>query len=195
LNTRTDSQASDPANCGISFQSFRSAALVALIAASLPGCGQDSQIDRKPIFGKIVGAEGRDGMVTFMPINAKIGPVATLSFKDGTYQFSNEDGPVPGEYEVTIELIQVAAPSTKRKKQAQAAQYRDIRVPRGEKLIIKSRGDGSDVIYEPERTAAVSNQVPTKTHVSRASDSAGETNTSSVSVPTDGPYEVDLTFN
>lgn len=184
----TNSQALRPVICGFSFQSFLPVALVALIATSVAGCGQGSQVDRKPIFGKIIGAEGRDGMVTFIPLDATLGPVAILSFKDGTYQFNSKDGPVPGEYEVTIELVQVAA----QKKQSQAAQYRDIRIPKGEKLVIKSRGDGSDVIYEPERTAAVSNHSP---QTSTTSDSPEGPITSSVTVPTDGPYEVDLKYN
>jgi hypothetical protein len=44
-------------------------------------------------------------MVTFTPIEATIGPAVTGSFEDGAYRFSREDGPVPGKYNVTIELV------------------------------------------------------------------------------------------
>lgn len=50
------------------------------------------------------GAEGRNGLVTFTPIEATVGPAAAGSFQDGTYRFSRKNGPVPGKYRVTIEF-------------------------------------------------------------------------------------------
>ena len=115
------------------------ATLAALVVISAVGCGQDSQIDRKPVFGQIVGADGRGGIVTFTPIDGTIGPAAGLSFENGAYQFSEEDGPVPGEYIAAIQFaISTEAKRTDRRWQ-----------------------------YDPEKTTAVS-------------------------VPAEGPYEIDL---
>jgi hypothetical protein len=44
-------------------------------------------------------------MLTFLPIDSSIGPAAMCDFEDGAYQFSKEDGPVPGEYNVTVEMV------------------------------------------------------------------------------------------
>jgi hypothetical protein len=105
LLTMTDSQVSRPLLSDLSWRMFRSVALVTLFAFSTVGCGdQKSQIDRKPVYGNIVGAEGRSGMLTFTPIDTSIGPAASVDFKDGAYRFTAKVGPVPGEYNVSIEF-------------------------------------------------------------------------------------------
>jgi hypothetical protein len=105
LNTRTDTQASRPVIGGILSGKFLPVALIALIAFNVAGCGgPESTIDRKAIFGKIVGGEGRSGMLTFLPIDSSIGPAAMCDFEDGAYGFTEVDGPVPGEYNVTVEM-------------------------------------------------------------------------------------------
>jgi hypothetical protein len=43
-------------------------------------------------------------MVTFYPIDTTIGPAASGSFENGAYRFTTDDGPVPGEYNVSIEF-------------------------------------------------------------------------------------------
>ena len=116
--------------------------LAMLVAISAVGCGQDSQIDRKPVFGKIVGADGRGGIVTFTPTDGTIGPAATRDFENGAYRFSEEDGPVPGKYIAAIQFEM---------SDSSAATNRAMRRRP----------------YEPEKTTAVS-------------------------VPADGPYEIDL---
>ena len=84
---------------------FRLVALVALIAFNAVGCGgPESKVGRKAIYGKIVGAEGRAGSVSFVPTDTTIGGSAMVSFKDGAYRFTEEYGPVPGEYVVAIEF-------------------------------------------------------------------------------------------
>jgi hypothetical protein len=76
-----------------------------VIALHAVGCGgEKSQLDRKPVYGKILGAEGKNGVVTFTPINSSIGPAAMSNFEAGTYQFKKANGPVPGEYNVSIDL-------------------------------------------------------------------------------------------
>jgi hypothetical protein len=112
------------------------AVLVSIIAL---GCSQDSKLNRKPVFGKIVGADGRGGIVTFTPTDGTIGPAATRSFENGAYQFSEKDGPVPGNYIASVELA--LANTTERTTRQWP--------------------------YEPEKKTAVS-------------------------VPVDGPYELDL---
>ena len=84
---------------------FRSVVLPALIAFNAVGCGgSESGVGRKAIYGKIVGAEGRAGSVSFIPTDPSIGGAAMGSFKDGAYRFTEEYGPVPGEYDVSIEF-------------------------------------------------------------------------------------------
>jgi hypothetical protein len=84
-------------------QSFLPAALVVLFALSMTGCGGSvSEINRKPVFGKVLGAEGRDGYVAYYPKDTSIGPAVTAELEDGEYEFASEFGPVPGEYEVEI---------------------------------------------------------------------------------------------
>jgi hypothetical protein len=81
-----------------------SIALPVVIALSAAGCGQDSESPRKPVFGKIVGAEGKNGLVTFFPSASTHGPTAFGEFKDGAFRFTVEDGPAPGTYRISIEF-------------------------------------------------------------------------------------------
>ena len=84
---------------------FRSVVLPALVAFNAVGCGgSESGVGRKAIYGKIVGAEGRAGSVSFIPTDSSIGGAAMGSFEDGAYRFTEEYGPVPGEYDVSIEF-------------------------------------------------------------------------------------------
>jgi hypothetical protein len=79
--------------------------LVALAALNVVGCGgSESQIDRKPIYGKIVGAEGQNGIVTFTPIDSSIGLAAMNDFEAGAYRFTKDNGPLSGKHNVSIEL-------------------------------------------------------------------------------------------
>jgi len=75
----------------------------ALIGTLIPGCG-DSDIPRQAVYGRIDGAEGRSGLVSFVPRENTQGPAARASFVDGEYEFSRSDGPVPGDYTVIIQL-------------------------------------------------------------------------------------------
>jgi hypothetical protein len=76
---------------------------VALIGTFIPGCG-DSGIPRQAVYGRIDGAEGRSGLVSFVPRENTQGPAARASLVNGEYQFSRTDGPVPGDYTVIIQL-------------------------------------------------------------------------------------------
>lgn len=143
-------------------RTFRSLALAALFAFSALGCGQESKIDRKPIFGKIVGAEGKNGVVIFTPIDTTIGPAVTRSFKDGAYRFGENNGPVPGEYNVSIKLV--APPSSSAPAQKGRGGGRGARK---QKLVGREPSEGGRVAYQPPKTTKAS-------------------------VPADGPFEIDL---
>jgi hypothetical protein len=149
LNTRAESQTSRPAIGGVRSRKFFPIALVALLAFSAAGCGgSDSQIDRKPIFGKILGAEGRSGMLTFTPQDSSLGPSVSGDFEDGVYQFTNQYGPVPGEYDVSIEFEENEA-SPKR-------------APNRTGRVIKDPRDVGRVAYEEDKwtTASVPAEGP-----------------------------------
>ncbi len=76
---------------------------VALIGTLVPGCGAPD-IPRQAVYGHIAGAEGRSGLVSFVPRENTQGPSARASLVDGQYQFSRADGPIPGDYTVIIQL-------------------------------------------------------------------------------------------
>jgi hypothetical protein len=74
------------------------------------GCGgPESKLDRRPIFGKIVGAEGNNGVVRFLPTSGTEGPAVVGSLENGSYRFTTVNGPVPGKYNVSIE-VEVSTP-------------------------------------------------------------------------------------
>lgn len=77
--------------------------LMSVAVVFLSGCGE-SGIPRQPVFGKISGAEGRTGLVSFVPAEGTSGPAARASLVNGEYRFSRSDGPVPGNYTVIIQL-------------------------------------------------------------------------------------------
>ena len=69
----------------------------------ISGCG-DSGIPRQAVYGRIAGAEGQSGLVSFVPRENTHGPAARASLVNGEYHFSRTDGPVPGDYTVIIQL-------------------------------------------------------------------------------------------
>lgn len=73
------------------------------VGAAISGCG-DAGIPRQPVHGRIEGAEGRSGLVDFVPRESTQGPAARATLVDGEYQFNRSDGPVPGDYTVIIQL-------------------------------------------------------------------------------------------
>ncbi|MBC8289652.1 MAG: hypothetical protein H8E37_04975 [Planctomycetes bacterium] len=75
--------------------------LLTAVAASLTGCGQAAG-RRKAVFGTISGAEGRSGLISFIPEND--GPATRVKVTDGEYVFDESNGPLPGQYEVVVQL-------------------------------------------------------------------------------------------
>lgn len=67
-------------------------------------CGCDSGDGRRPLYGKIAGAEGRNGSITLIPAEGQRAPSAMTRIVDGTYEFTSTNGPMPAVYDVTIRL-------------------------------------------------------------------------------------------
>ena len=144
-------------------QLFLPAALVVLFALTMTGCGggSDSEINRKPVFGEVFGAEGRNGYVVFSPKDSSIGPSATADLVDGKYEFTAQFGPVPGEYDVGIGFETTAG---------------------------ALRGDGKRGGVDPvtgERRGKAGNRGATAIAMEEELESEA-------TVPTEGPYEIDL---
>lgn len=75
--------------------------LLIISAALLSGCGQSVE-RRKAVFGTISGAEGRSGLISFIPEND--GPATRVKVTDGEYVFDESNGPLPGQYQVVVQL-------------------------------------------------------------------------------------------
>ena len=73
------------------------AGTVLLAAFFSGGCSCSSTPQRQPVYGKIVSAR-EVKIVTLQPNPELVAPAVTTSVVDGTYQFSREDGPIPGGY-------------------------------------------------------------------------------------------------
>ena len=89
-------------NCGSTLRNA-SCWLSIAVATAIYGCGNPG-IPRQALHGRIAGAEGRYGLVDFVPRESTRGPAARASLVNGEYQFSRSDGPVPGDYTVIIQL-------------------------------------------------------------------------------------------
>ena len=75
-------------------------ALGILICTLLAGCGGEAE--RAPIFGTLVGAAGRDGVITVSPADGNEGPSGTAKVVKGEFQFDLDSGPGPGAYVARI---------------------------------------------------------------------------------------------
>lgn len=81
----------------------QAAFVLALLAISgVTGCGSENNIVRLGISGSVTQTGGSvNGIIRFVP--KKNGPAATTEIKAGKYAFTNEDGPIAGEYDVFVE--------------------------------------------------------------------------------------------
>ncbi len=70
----------------------------------LPGCGSsNNSLGRLPISGMVVISKSStpvSGTISFLP--KEKGPAATAQIQEGTYQFTQQNGPIAGEYRVLI---------------------------------------------------------------------------------------------
>jgi hypothetical protein len=137
----TNPEVSFSLRCIFGSRTFHWVTLVALSALNVLGCSQGSQLDRKPVFGKILGAEGRSGLVTFVPTSGTKGPAASIDFEDGAYRFTKLDGPIAGEFEVSFELEMLASSSAAKRSR------------RGGKFENTQDDTGGRKLYEPEMSA------------------------------------------
>ena len=73
------------------------------ILVGLTGCGS-SEPSRIPLTGKVTQADQpvKIGAISLTPAAGQRGVAANAVIKDGTYQFTREDGPDPEPYKVTI---------------------------------------------------------------------------------------------
>lgn len=65
------------------------------------GCSCSSGPQRKPIYGKIVSPR-EVNVITLQPSPDLAAPAVTTTVVDGAYQFSKEDGPIPGSYQAVF---------------------------------------------------------------------------------------------
>lgn len=72
-----------------------------VLGTTLAGCGQPTT-HRKAIYGTIAGAEGRMGLISFLPESE--GPATRAKVTDGEYSFDELNGPVPGNHRVVVQL-------------------------------------------------------------------------------------------
>lgn len=57
---------------------------------------------RQPVYGTISGAEGQSGLISFIPEDK--GPAARAKVTNGSYEFDESNGPMPGNYRVVVHL-------------------------------------------------------------------------------------------
>ena len=75
--------------------------LIALLLAV--GCGKVDS-GRRPVAGKIRGAEGRSGIVSLVPDDSRRGFSVRAKISNGRFEFDTQNGPVPGPHAVSIWL-------------------------------------------------------------------------------------------
>ena len=80
--------------------------MCSVVLSALAGCGESSG---RIAFSGSVTAAGLPvtGEIRFSPVET--GPMATTSIDNGVYQFTSENGPFPGDYDVIIESVPAAA--------------------------------------------------------------------------------------
>ena len=89
-------------------------------AVFIAGCGGDA-IERRPIAGKVVGAEGQDGSLSFIPVGPPPRPAATTALSGGAYRFDTTNGPCSGEHDVLVVLGRRPEPLAPQPEQPTAA--------------------------------------------------------------------------
>ena len=78
----------------------------------LPGCGDDTGLDRRyPVYGKVTynGKPVEAGRIAFMPVDPEKQRTANGFIKDGNYTLTTaipDDGALPGDYQVTVTAVE-----------------------------------------------------------------------------------------
>lgn len=78
-------------------------ALLAMVI-SIGGCGGGDGLDRQAVTGTVTldGQPLETGLITFDPASATSETSTATEIVNGSYSFSTQTGPVPGEYRVVI---------------------------------------------------------------------------------------------
>lgn len=92
-------------------------AVLALLAASVAGCGGGDGLERVAVSGSVtIGGEPvPNGVVRFKPAAGTEGPMANTMITDGQYNIPGDQGPVAGNYEVQVQAYEdpsAAAPTS-----------------------------------------------------------------------------------
>lgn len=93
-------------------------AVLALLAASVAGCGGGDGLERVAVSGSVtIGGEPvPNGVVRFKPAAGTEGPMANTMISDGQYNIPGDQGPIAGNYEVQVQPYEdpnaAAAPAT-----------------------------------------------------------------------------------
>jgi len=81
---------------------YIAAFLWGMLSLFLAGCSEDT--GRIPFSGKIAGLQNFQGTISFRPIASDTNlSVTSERVENGSYSFTRENGPFPGEYAVIIE--------------------------------------------------------------------------------------------
>ena len=81
-------------------------ACVCVLLLAIAGCGGSSGPPRLPVQGlvKVDGQSVEKGQIRFAPAAGTKAPLAATEITDGQYRFNRQDGPLAGEYIVTISV-------------------------------------------------------------------------------------------
>lgn len=83
-------------------------ALLAMVLMTwfVAGCGGSGQ-RRVAVEGQVRqgGQPLASGTVTFLPAKGVEGPAANANISQGRYRFASDDGPVPGQHEVLVQVV------------------------------------------------------------------------------------------
>jgi hypothetical protein len=80
---------------------FAALVVVCGLVVAAGGCGGSN---RGAVKGKVTvnGAALKEGQISFVPLDARLGPTAGAPIADGAYQIDAARGPMAGEYQVQI---------------------------------------------------------------------------------------------
>jgi len=100
--------------------------MVGILSFAASSMGGDSS-GRVALMGTIIGAGKAGGRICFQPETGQKGPVANATILNGQYAFNSSNGPMPGTYDVVIELVDKPADSS-----SGPAQSGKMAVPNGQ---------------------------------------------------------------
>lgn len=134
-------------------------ALSALALLAVAGCGDDSGLAKRyPVSGKVTykGESVKHGTIRFEPVNNIEGRAASGTIEDGYYSLTTavqDDGALPGEYNVTILAQETDTSQINAKAKGGAGRQDDvIKATKRAKRLVPSK-------YELAQTSGLKKQV------------------------------------